>query len=157
MSERNDLVLDTPEADALLGRVAAEADPPPSMAYELGRAAFSMRTLDAELAVLVLDSAEPGQELAGVRGNDEVRLLSYEAQAVGLELQFLSRGGRRSVTGQVVGPTPESVVVETDAEEQLVQPDETGVFVVDDLPAGQVRVRLTAPGGVTVTTPWTSL
>jgi hypothetical protein len=160
MSDKTELVLDTPQDDALLARlrrVAGEADPPPPLAYDLARAAFSLRDLDAELAVLTLDSAEPGQELAGVRGSDEIRLLSYEAQAVGVELQVVTHGDRRSLTGQVVGPLPESVVVETDTEAHVVRPDESGVFDLDDLPSGRVRVRLDVSGGVTVSTPWVAL
>ena len=154
------MVLDSPEDEALLARlrtVAAEADPVPPMSYELARAAFSMRTLDDDLAVLVHDSAEPGQELVGVRGTDEVRLLSYDAPLVGLELQVVARGSRRSLTGQVIGPAAQAVVVETGTGEQIVHPDETGVFFVQDLQAGRVRMRLRLSDGVTVTTPWTSL
>lgn len=160
MSDKSELILDTPEDDALLARmrrVVGETDPPPPLAYDLARAAFSLRDLDAELAVLTLDSAEPGQELAGVRGGNEVRLLSYEAQAVGVELQVVLHGDRCSVTGQVVGPLPESVVVETDTESHAVRPDESGVFALDDLPSGRVRVRLDVSGGVTVSTPWVAL
>lgn len=160
MSDKSELILDTPEDDALLARlrrVAGETDPPPPLAYDLASAAFSLRDLDAELAVLTLDSAEPGQELAGVRGGNEVRLLSYEAQAVGVELQVVLHGDRCSVTGQVVGPLPESVVVETDTEAHVVRPDESGVFDLDDLPSGRVRVRLDVSGGITVSTPWVAL
>lgn len=160
MSDDRLLVLDTPEDDALLvrlRRVVGQADAPPSMTYELARAAFSMRALDAELAVLVLDSAERGQELVGVRGTDQVRLLSYEAPAVGLELQVVSHGSRRSLTGQVIGTVASSVLVDTEQGEQVVHPDESGVFFLDGLQAGRARLRLTVGDGITVTTPWTAL
>ena len=160
MSENSEVVLDTPEDDALLARlrkVVTEADPVPPITYELARAAFAMRTLDDDLAVLVHDSAEPGQELVGVRGTDEVRLLSYDAPMIGLELQVVARGSRRSLTGQVIGPAADAVVIETASGEQVVHPDETGVFFVQDLQAGRVRMRLRVSDGVTVTTPWTAL
>lgn len=160
MNDTSEVMLDAPEDDALLARlrkVAAEADPAPAMTYELARAAFAMRTLDDDLAVLVHDSAEPGQELVGVRGADDVRLLSYAAPMIGLELQVVARGSRRSLTGQVIGPVAAAVVVETGSGEQIVHPDETGVFFVQDLQAGRVRMRLRVSDGVTVTTPWTAL
>lgn len=160
MNDNRDVVLDSAEDDALLARlrlVAAAVDPVPAMTYELAHAAFAMRALDDELAVLVSDTAEPGQTLVGVRGSDEVRLLSYDAPMVGLELQVVARGTRRSLTGQVIGPAAEAVVVETGTGEQVVHPDETGVFFVQDLQAGRVRMRLRVSGGVIVTTPWTAL
>jgi len=160
MSTGDDVRLDTPEDDALLAhlrRIAHDVDPPPALMDELARGAFLLRTLDAELAALVHDSAEPGQELAGVRGDDSVRLLSYEVEAVGLELQVVARGPYRSLTGQVFGPVAGPVLVQTGAGEHALDPDQTGVFALEDLAAGRVRVSLTRAGGVTVVTPWTVL
>lgn len=159
MSE-DDVVLDAPEDDVLLAhlrRVAGDVDPAPALVQEMGRGAFLMRALDAELAALVHDSAEPGQDLVGVRGGDRVRLMSYEVAAVGLELQVVARGERRSLTGQVIGASAGPVLVQTGTGEHAVKPDEIGVFCLEDLPAGRVRISLTRPGGVTVVTPWTVL
>lgn len=160
MSPGNEVRLDTAEDDALLAqlrRIAQDADPPPPLTREMARGAFLLRSLDAELAAMVHDSAEPGQELAGVRGDDAVRLLSYEVEAVGLELQVVARGPRRSLTGQVIGPSSGPVLVQTGTGERAVDPDDTGVFFLDDLPAGRLRISLTRAGGVTVVTPWTVL
>lgn len=160
MTNSDEIMLDTPEDDALLLRlrtVAADADPVPALVRDLAKAAFSLRDLDAELAVLVLDSDAPGQELAGVRGGAEVRLLSYEAAAVGLELQVARRGGHSSVVGQVVGPPPARVVVETERQEHVVSPDTSGVFTLEGLDAARLRVKLGYDDDTTVTTPWTSL
>lgn len=41
--------------------------------------------------------------------------------------------------------------------EHALDPDRTGVFALEDLAAGRVRVSLTRAGGVTVVTPWTVL
>lgn len=158
MSTGDEVRLDTPEDDLLLAhlrRIAQDIDPPPTLTEELGRGAFLLRALDAELAALVHDSAEPGQELAGVRGDDAVRLMSYEVEAVGLELQLVARGTRRSLIGQVVGPVAGPVLVQTGAGEHALNPDQSGVFALDNLPAGRLRVSLTRSGGVTVVTPWT--
>lgn len=137
-----------------LRRAAQEADPVPEHVLVLARAAFSVRALDVELAVLVLDTAEPDQELAGVRGDDGVRLLSFEAPELGLELQVATRRQRRQLIGQVVGRASGPVVLERDHEALSVDPDGSGVFTLDDLPAGRARLRLTRPGGAVVSTPW---
>lgn len=157
MNDRRYVVLDTPADDALLvrlRRVAAEADAAPRTTYEHAMASFALRALDTELAVLLLDSAEPGQALAGVRGSDEVRLLSYQAPGVDLELQWVEQGERRSLTGQVIGAQVEAVVVDAGDTEHSAQPDNCGVFWLEDLAAGLSRVRLRMAGGLTVSTPW---
>lgn len=152
----DEVVLDTPEDDALLDRlrrVTAQADAPPPVVLDLARAAFALRDLDAELAVLVLDSETAGAELTGVRGEDDVRLLSYEASRLGLELQL----DGRDLLGQVVGGVAESVVVETDDGEHPVQADADGVFRYEGATGARVRVRLRGTDGLTVVTPWTAL
>lgn len=159
MTGPDEILLDTPGDDALVARlraVAAEADPVPADVRALASAAFALRDLDAELAVLVHDSATRDRELAGVRGDDDVRLLSYDAAALGIELQVVARGDRRDVMGQVVG-TATSVVLETGVGEQEVSPDAFGIFRAEDLAPGRVRVRVGTPGGLTVRTPWTVL
>ncbi len=140
---------------ARLRRLAAEADPPPAHVLEAARSAYALRDLDAELAALVLDSAEAG--LAGVRGDDEVRLLSYESTGLGLELQVTERGDRRDVVGQVLDGDGGPVVVQTEDAAHEVAPGADGVFAVPGLPPGRLRVRLRGPGGTAVVTPWTSV
>lgn len=170
MTGPDEVLLDRPEDDALLARlraVAAEVDPVPADVRALASAALALRDLDAELAVLVHDSEDlddRAQELVGVRGSaDDVRLLSYDAPALGVELQVVQRGDRRDVLGQVVGETV-ALVLETaptgagtGTTDHPLVPDADGLFRLDDLPAGRFRVRLRTPGGLTVLTPWTTL
>lgn len=160
MSDTADITASGETADlALLERLRAvvrEVDPMPALVPEMARAVFALRTLDDELASVVLDS-ELVEELSAVRGEQDVRLLSFESPAVGVELQVVRAGPRRDITGQVVGPAPASVVVQTGGElpdERAVVLDDDGMFLVPDLPAGPARVRVTATGGSTVTTPW---
>ncbi len=159
MTGPEEILLDTAQDDALLARlraVANEVDPVPADVRAFASAAFALRDLDAELAVLVHDSATRDLELSGVRGDDDVRLLSYDAAAVGIELQVVVRGDRRDVMGQVVGAAT-AVALETGAGEHEVSPDGSGIFRAEDLAPGRVRVRLTTPSGLTVLTPWTVL
>ena len=139
-----------------LGEVVAVVDPAPELAYELGRAAFDLRCLDAAYAELVEDSAVAA---AGVRsGGDDVRLLSFETDLVSIEVQVSRAGQVRDVLGQVVGPAGGSaaqVAVEVlGSAPRAAVLDETGCFHVDALPPGRVRLRLSGGDGPTVLTRW---
>jgi hypothetical protein len=140
-----------------LRQVVARIDPPPALTYELGRAAFSTRALDAELAELVCDSATDADALVGVRQGSAgaaVRLLTFESQRVDVELELTVRGGRSSLLGQVAGLPVGQVRVETCCGELPVPVDGTGCFCLPDLPAGRFRVHLVAQDGTPVTTAW---
>ena len=139
-----------------LGRIALLADPPPPMTYELGYAAFALRTVDHELAALVDDSALHADALAGVRGDSTVRMLFYQGADVGVELHVTRREGRSSALGQVIGYQFSLVRVELPDAEQLVAVDDLGRFDVE-LPRGLFRLHLEDPDRPTVTTGWTNL
>jgi hypothetical protein len=139
-----------------LGRVALLADPPPRLTYELGYAAFSLRTVDHELAVLVDDSALHDSALAGVRGEGNVRMLFYQGAEVGVELHVTRREGRSPALGQVIGYQFSAVRVELPDAEHVVAVDDLGRFDVE-LPRGLFRLHLEDPDRPTVTTGWTNL
>nr|MBA2309510.1 hypothetical protein [Pseudonocardiales bacterium] len=89
--------------------IATEVDDPPELVFDAARAALLTRQLDAELAELVMDSAV--DELAAVRdGGDDVRLLSFEASTVSMELQVSESGEARVLHGLVRGHGGEVVV-----------------------------------------------
>jgi hypothetical protein len=141
---------------ARLARIVDQLDPVPALAYELGRAAFELGRVDAELVELVRDSVLETGALAGVRGAGGVRLLSFEAADLDVDLQVVPRGGRRSVLGQVAGAVAD-VRVETVAEGMLpTTVDRHGRFQVDDTPAGRIRLHVTAGGSAYVTS-WVSI
>ena len=142
-----------------LGGVAAVVDPAPALAYELGRAAFALRELDAVYAELVEDSAVSA---AGVRsGGGGVRLMSFETEVVSIEVQVTRAGQVRDVLGQVVGPAGGSggeVAVEMlGATPRQAVLDETGCFRVDALTPGLVRLQVRGSGGATVLTRWVEI
>jgi chloramphenicol 3-O-phosphotransferase len=139
-----------------LGRIALLADPPPRLTYELGYAAFSLRTVDHELAVLIDDSALHDDALAGVRGDSAVRMLFYQGADVGVELHVMRREGRSPALGQVIGYQFSMVRVELPDEEHLVTVDDLGRFDLE-LPRGLFRLHLEDPDRPTVTTGWTNL
>lgn len=137
-----------------LAEVARRADPVPESVYVLGRSALSTRDVDAELAELVRDSAAESAPLVGVRGGTDVRLLSFEAPALDVEVQVTDRGAAHDLLGQVIGEVRGPVVVETAAGQLPAATDTEGRFAVTGLPRSRFRLRLTTDEGVTVVTSW---
>lgn len=143
-----------------LRRMARATDPIPAHVVELARAAFDWRTLDAELAALVLDSAEP--ELAGaggvlVRSADEARLLSFEASDVTIELEVEEAGEERRLRGQLLPPQPAELLVQHAGGDIHATADADGRFAVEGVPTGPVRLRVALAGRAPVETQWASL
>ncbi len=143
-----------------LGRIAERLDPVPELAYQLGYSAFTVRSLDSELAELVDDSALHSDGLAGVRGEADVRMLYYQASDLGIELQVTHRFGRHSALGQLIGSMSATEVrLETLelAPQESVPIDELGRFDFEDLPGGAFRLHVLDPDATPVTTDWTTL
>ena len=139
---------------ALLQRVAEQVDPVPELSYDLARATFGLRDLDSQLAALMHDSALEAGDLVRRGGGADVRLLSYEAGDLSVELQVSASGANRTILGEVVGGRVERIAVQTDGPGVEVQPDELGRFRLADLPAGPFRLRLLMADGRSVTTSW---
>lgn len=139
-----------------LGAIAKDVDPPPPMVYELGRSAFEMRLLDAELALLVDDTAH---SVAGVRSTaTQARLLYFEASGITIEVQLSMAGQALSLVGQVV-PAPAApggrVRVQTPAGTLATTAlDDAGGFRVDNVPVSLLRLVVHPVGGTAVTTTW---
>lgn len=152
-----------PSLDALMDRlrVLAETDAPPPLVAVLARAAFETRDLDAELAVLTADSAV--DELALVRGADTAtmpRMLSFETDAVGIELQIEHSGDTVAVRGLVTGidETRPGIRLDLDTANGSIElaVDPHGWFSATDVSPGALRLRLHGAVGGPVTTPWIS-
>jgi hypothetical protein len=143
------------ELRAIFGRM----DPVPQLLSDGARAAFTWRTVDAELAELMRDSAEAEQEAGSlVRGGDGPRQLSFESPRLGIELEVTATGPReRRLEGQLLPPATATVTVERPGEDGLsVQADELGRFVLDGLKAGVVRLHV-ALRGAQIAIPWTTI
>ena len=96
----------------VLRRALAEADEVPTEVVAAARAAWTWRTIDAELAALVHDSTLDDQELAGVRGAATVRALSFTVGEHFLELEVAEDGDRRSIVGQVMPAHEPGLILE---------------------------------------------
>ena len=142
-----------------LRSIFGHMDPVPQLLEDGARAAFTWRTVDAELAELMRDSAEAEEEAGSlVRGGHGPRQLSFESPRLGIELEVTATGPReRRLEGQLLPPATATVTVERPGEDGLsVQADELGRFVLDGLKAGVVRLHV-ALRGAQIAIPWTTI
>jgi hypothetical protein len=142
-----------------LRAIFGHLDPVPQLLEDGARAAFTWRTVDAELAELMRDSAEAEEEAGSlVRGGHGPRQLSFESPRLGIELEVTATGPRlRRVEGQLLPPADATITFERPGEDGLtVQADELGRFVLDGLRAGVVRLHV-ALGGAQIAIPWTTI
>ncbi|RFU21661.1 hypothetical protein [Geodermatophilus marinus] len=132
--------------DELRSALHRAGTPTPAMAAA-ARAAFSWRTVDAELAALAYDSLV--DEPAGVRGAAAgARDLVFEGRALSVELEHLPDG----LVGQLVPATRgEVTLVRPDGAAEGTAADEWGRFRFAGPVSGPLRLRCTTPSGVLVT------
>jgi hypothetical protein len=120
--------------------------PTPSMAAA-GEAAFSWRSVDAELAVLTEEAAAAASGL--VRGSSAgPRTLQFRGRHLSVELEETETG----LVGQLVPPTPgEITLLGPDGELGRASADELGCFTLDHRSGDLVRVRCEMPDGALIT------
>lgn len=138
---------------AALRRTVAALDPVPAHLAQGATALIGLRRLDEELAELVRDSAEERGRLLAVRGEGDVRLISFETGPVTVELQVTERGGLRDLVAQVSGTAVARAEVETPAGRSPVAVDDS-LFTMDGVPAGLLRLRLFTATGRDLVTSW---
>jgi hypothetical protein len=153
-----------------LRRVASEADPVPDDVRAAAYAAINTRDLDAELALLIADSAAESHDLewdpvvgydpvrAGTAGAQTRRLLSFAAGDVQLDIEVSDHGGRLDIIGQFSGaPVSDSELEYADGGRHSLQVDSLGRFVVSGARPGAVRARFRSAGGTPVATSWVAI
>jgi hypothetical protein len=138
---------------ARLGRMLDRLDPVPPQVVIEAQSLFGLRRLDEELAELVRDTAEDGSGVLVVRGEGDVRLISFETGPVTVELQVTERGPARDLVAQITGTTVVGAEVETAAGRRAV-PIEDSLFTVDGVPSGLLRLRLRTSAGRDLVTSW---
>ncbi len=143
--------------DQLLEKLAEAleaADPVPEAVLDAAKAAFTWRTIDAELAALVFDSA--AEDLVGVRSAEVTRQLTFSTPGVEIELVVLSETSRR-IVGQLVPPQTAEITLHYEDEERTVRSDSLGRFTLHDVPTGSVRLTCTLEdeSGPVIQTEWT--
>lgn len=122
---------------------------------ELARAAYTFRTMEAELAALVTGDDDAGQlgESAGAlaRFRGEPRVLVFRAADGWMEIEHVDG----DLVGQVVPACVCDLVVESaDGNSSGCTIDELGCFIVSLPSTGPVRLRLTGQNIATVVTDW---
>jgi hypothetical protein len=134
----------------LLGELRAAVQqagtPTPGMTAA-AEAAFSWRTVDAELAVLSEEAA--AAESALVRGDPAApRILEFRTAQLSVELEQTDGG----LVGQLVPPTPGLITLVGRAGElDRTDADELGCFTLQHSPGDLVRVRCDTASGAVVT------
>jgi len=128
-------------------RQAAELfDPVPAQLKRAAIAAYTWRTIDAELAELVFDSLD--QPLA-VRSSDQPRLLTFRSNDLVVEVEL----DARNLVGRVSLP-PVEVIVQHSGGEVTVTADQLGRFTVRGLEPGPLRLRCRFDGDRSLVTDW---
>lgn len=139
------------ELQELLAKALDAADPVPDFVTEAAKAAYTWRTIDAELAELVFDSL--GQEPVGVRGAESARQVTFRAPGVEIEMMVLAEGKRRLV-GQLVPPQEAAVELRHGDTVRDARTDSLGRFSFDSVPTGPVQVVVSTSDGSRVVTDW---
>ena len=143
---------------AALRALVARLDAPPEHVLAGARMAFTWRTVDAELAELIRDTAadtEAGEPVA-VRGAAEGRLLSFEAGGLAIELEAVPAGdGTHHLTGQILPPGTGAVVLERLGGAVEMAADVLGRFRAAGVTPGHARLRVRPVASpADVVTPW---
>jgi hypothetical protein len=123
----------------------------PARFLEVGREAFTWHGIDYELAALSQDSAVSGMP-AGVRADTAaMRLLTFVAGELAIELEI----SPDALEGQVIPPQQGSAELRvSDADVRAVAVDDTGWFEFRPPPTRPFRLCLrTDDGRVVLTTP----
>ena len=121
-------------------------DPVPKAAVDAAKAAFTWRTIDAELAELVYDSAESG--LVGVRG-EAARQVTFRSPGVEIDERA------RRIVGQLVPPQQATVELHTTQGVREQGTDSLGRFGFEGIAPGPVKLSVQTADGGTVVTEWT--
>lgn len=153
------------EDDALLEELralAARLDPVPKRVQEGARAAYTWRTIDAELIALTGDSVfEQEREPALVRATTGPRVLVFESEHVSIEMEITSDPQQHlRVVGQLVPAVQAEIEIQQGAGTLSTESDELGRFLIEGLSPGPARLRCRVPdghGGRYLATEWTQI
>ena len=129
-------------------------DPVPPEVTSVAYGAMAFRTLDAELGQLVADSAD--SLVAHVREDQSTtRLVTFESDSLVIEVEVAQTGNDlRRMVGQLITPSSAIVTAQWPDGELTVDADGLGRFVLEDVPAGPVRLRCVRPQATDVVTGW---
>jgi hypothetical protein len=140
-----------------LGEAMRAADDVPGRFVEVGMAAFAWRSIDAELAGLTFDSAEPAAAgpSPGARAEQApLRSMTFTARDLSIEVEVRDD----ALIGQIAPPAPGELDVRVyDGATRTVAVDEVGWFVIQPRPVGLFSLHVRTGDGAGVVTEWTAL
>ncbi|WP_367137309.1 hypothetical protein [Saccharothrix sp. HUAS TT1] len=134
-----------------LGEALAEERAVPEHVLAAARAAYTWRTVDAELIALTsYDSILDAELAVRARATQTARQLVFDADGVSVQVEVTEAG----VAGQVLPARPGRVLLVTaTGPVEEAELDELGMFLLGPPPAGPVRFRCEVDG-TTVLTDW---
>ena len=132
MNGRDDELLE------LVGRALREVEPVPEHVVTGALAAWTWRTIDAELAELVFDSAT---ELTGVRSEDTARQVTFQAPGVEIEVMVIDDATRR-IIGQLIPGAEMAIELHGNDRVLSTRSDSLGRFGFDEVLRGPVRLTI---------------
>ena len=138
---------------AALGEAVRDGlDVPPEFT-QAGQAAYTWRTVDAELAALTFDSAVQAAAPALRAEEASPRYLTFAGAELTVELEI----GPDSLVGQIVPSRPGHVdTCPATGAAATAQIDEIGCFIIRPLPSSPFRLHCHT-AGVSVLTTWITL
>lgn len=127
-----------------------EASDVPASFVEAGKASFTWRSIDAELAALTYDSAQDALAGSATRAEPAaLRCLTFGASRLTIELEIIGD----VLHGQVVPPQAGEVEVRhADGTVSAAEINGVGYFTASPVPTGTFRLHCRTAGGDTVQT-----
>ncbi|MBF8189498.1 hypothetical protein ITP53_27940 [Nonomuraea sp. K274] len=135
------------ELEERLRAIAEQLDPVPAGLFDEAMLAYSLRTLDAELAELTFDSWDEATATR-VRGG-RARLLTFTAGELVVELEVADR----RLVGRLSGG-PAAIEVQRRDGGTRLRADELGRFTTGELSPGPLRLRVSPEHRAPVVTSW---
>ncbi len=118
-------------------RTALQEAPVDESVIRAARAAFSWRTVDADLELLCLDSGSGLTADAAVRGSGQ-GMLAFHGERLSVEIEIDEAG----ISGQLTPPQPgQLTLVTADGPQATTQADEVGCFTFPPPARGPLRLE----------------
>lgn len=133
-----------------LSALLAEVDPVPPDLVLRSQFALALERGDAELCAM-----SETEELAGARGDEYGRLVTFDADSLTIMVNLRpSEGGTLRVDGWLSPPASHAIELWTAEGSMRTRSDPGGRFAVDGIPHGMTRIVVRSDdGNTTVSTP----
>lgn len=133
-------------------------DPVPERVVSAAKGSLSWRTIDAALARLTYDSVLDEERRSLVRSAGTVRMLTFAAGEVTVDVEVDGSGRERRLVGEITPPQRATVLVRHADGTTEVETDDDGRFRTGIVPAGPISLTLRlGTGDAAIQTEWTTL